>query len=129
MSNQTTGSADASGEREPDFQKKYDGLNAVLQRKTNEWSAKEAAWETERQELAAKAAKAAEYEEREATARAEAEELAEYERLRERFEQEPPAPQLPGESSYAGRQGDAGWQDRYPRRAADKAPKDAGWPI
>ena len=128
MDTQTTGSAPASGDSgQPDYQAKYNGLNAVLQRKTNEWSEREAAWETERADLMAKAAKVSEYEAREAAEREEAEALASYEALRERFEQDPPAPQNPNETNRIGARA---WDDeRYARKDQPERKADSGWPV
>lgn len=124
MDNQTTGSATASGDSaEPDFRAKYDGLQSAFQKRTNEWSAKEAAWAEEREQLEAKAAKAAEYEAREAAEREEAEALAQYEQLSERFRTDPPAPQNPNESSHVA------WDERYPRKEAAAPRTDPGFPI
>lgn len=126
IQDQTPGSADASGDSgQPDYQAKYNGLNAAFQKRTNEWNAREAAWETERAELTAKAAKVAEYEAKEAAERAEAEALEQYEALRQRFEKDPPTPQNPNASNYAAQ---TGWQDRYPRKDAERSGDD-GWPI
>jgi len=129
--NGNTGSADvpqgtASGERTPDFQAKYNGLQSAFQKRTNEWAAKETAWAEEREQLAAAVARGAEYEAREAAERVEAEELAKYEALRKRFETEPPAPMNPNASNFHAQ---TGWDDRYPRKGADTEPKSTGWPT
>lgn len=128
MEPQTTGSADASANSgQPDnYQAKYNGLMSAFGKRQNEWAQREAEMSGQIEELTAKTAKLAEYEAREAAEREEAEAQAQYEQLRERFATPRPTPSNPNESNYAAQ---TGWDERYPRRDADKAPKESGFPI
>jgi len=87
---QTTGSG-ASGDAEPtqDYRAKYDGLMSAFSKRTNEFTAREQSWQTERAEYEARLAKLAEYEARDAEATEEQNMEEEYERLRERFDPDP----------------------------------------
>jgi septal ring factor EnvC (AmiA/AmiB activator) len=88
MSDQTTGpdaSGDAGNAQGPDYAAKYNGLQAAFQKRQNEWSAKEQAFEQERADHEAKAARLAEYEAREAAEREEQAAEAQFEALSERF--------------------------------------------
>jgi hypothetical protein len=92
MSDDNTTGSDASGSAEPtidSYVQKYNGLQSAFQRKVNEWTRQEQAWQSERSEYEAKLAKLAEYEARDAEAAEEATLEAEFERLRERFDPEP----------------------------------------
>lgn len=111
MTDQTAGSADASGDSGTDYQARYNGLNAAFQRRTNEWNAEKVQFESQIADLQSKADKVAEYEARDAAAREEAEALAQFNALKERFSTEPPAPQNPNEQNRLA------WDDaRYARR-------------
>ena len=111
-----TGSADASANSgQPDYQSKYNGLMSAFGKRQNEWQQREAELSGRIEELTAKAAKLAEYEAREAAEAEEREAQAQYEALRERFEQEPPAPQNPNASNYGD--GARAWDDaRHARK-------------
>lgn len=87
----STSSADASGDagNAPDYRAKYDGLQAAFQKRQNDWTQREQAFETERADYEAKVAKLAEYEAREAQEREEAQMQSQYEALKERFDPNP----------------------------------------
>ena len=123
MSDDTTGPAASDESGQPDYQAKYNGLMRAFSKRTSEFSEQEQAWATERETLAAQAAKVAEYEQRDAAANAEAQELAEFERLQEKFEKEPPPPQQPNEQNHIA------WQPRYPLKDAEEASDIVGFPT
>jgi hypothetical protein len=81
MSDQTTGPDGASGDAgsAPDYQAKYNGLQAAFQKRQNEWAQREQDFETERADYEAKASKLAEYEARDQATREEDEADAAYE--------------------------------------------------
>jgi len=126
MSDDTTGPAASDESGQPDYQAKYNGLMRAFSKRTSEFSEQEQAWATERETLAAQAAKVAEYEAREAADRAEAEELENARELVAKYEKEPPPPQQPNASNHLT---DNPWQDKYPLKDADDAPRGAGWPT
>lgn len=117
MDDQTTGSG-ASGDAEPttDYAAKYNGLQSAFQKRVNEWSAKEQAWQAAQAEYEAKIAKLAEYEARDAEAAEEANMEAEYNRLRDVFDPDP-TPLRHNESRTGGK-------PREPKRDFD-----APWPT
>jgi len=123
MSDDTTGPAASDESGQPDYQAKYNGLMRAFSKRTSEFSEQEQAWATERETLAAQAAKGAEYEAREAADRAEAEELENARELVAKYEKEPPPPQQPNEQNHIA------WSPRYPLKDAEEASDIVGFPT
>jgi len=123
MSDDTTGPAASDESGQPDYQAKYNGLMRAFSKRTSEFAEQESAWATERDTLAAQAAKGAEYEAREAADRAEAEELENARELVAKYEKEPPPPQQPNEQNHIA------WSPRYPLKDAEEASDIVGFPT
>ena len=122
MSDQTTGPG-ASGDAgtTPDYAAKYNGLQAAFQKRTNEFAAREQAWEAERAEHEAKAARLAEYEARDAAADEERRARQEFDSLSARF--------APTPMSHGGASRSIAGQDRddgSPEAAYGKLAKALG---
>ena len=122
MPEATTGPQGASGDAgsTPDYQGKYNGLQAAFQRRTNEFTQAEQAWEAERERYEQRIAELQPYETRATEEQALSQRKAEYEALRAEFEPEPPTPDSHG--------GPRGSTSRRPV-ATIGTPRQDEWPI